>query len=265
MTDCFTFTAGDSPLLISIPHDGRELAPGMAERMTEAGLALPDTDWHVRQLYDFSETLGAGIVAANFSRYVVDLNRASTDEALYAGQLSTGLCPAETFSGTAIYSEGKACDSAEQLQRVSAYWQPYHDRIEVELGNIRKRFGYALLWDAHSIPGEVPLLFDGVLPELNIGTNDGKSCDSQIEAAVVASAAASPYSVAVNGRFKGGFITRQFGQSCRNTHAIQLELTQRSYMDEHSLDYDEQDATRLIATLGDLLREYMVSAERFLN
>ena len=99
MTDCFSFTKGDSPLLISIPHDGRELAPGMAERMTEAGLALPDTDWHVRQLYTFPESLGAGIVAANFSRYVVDLNRPSTDEALYAGQLSTGLCPVETFSG----------------------------------------------------------------------------------------------------------------------------------------------------------------------
>jgi N-formylglutamate amidohydrolase len=264
MTDCFSFTRGDSPLLISIPHDGRALAPGMAERMTEAGLALPDTDWHVRQLYAFSEFLGAGVVAAKFSRYVVDLNRASTDEALYAGQLSTGLCPLDTFSGAAIYHEGQACDSAEQRQRVGTYWQPYHAKIRDELGNIRKRFGYALLWDAHSIPGEVPLLFDGVLPDLNIGTNDGESCDSRIEAAVVASAAASSYSVAVNGRFKGGFITRHFGKPDSNTHAIQLELTQRSYMDEHSRDYGEQDATRLTATLGDLLREYMASAERFL-
>lgn len=265
MTDCFTFTMGDSPLLISIPHDGCALAPGMAERMTATGLELPDTDWHVRQLYEFSASLGTSIVAANFSRYVVDLNRASTDEALYAGQLSTGLCPLETFSGAAIYREGQACDSAEQLERVRSYWQPYHAMIGDELGNIRKRFGYALLWDAHSIPGEVPLLFDGVLPDLNIGTNDGKSCDSRIEGAVVALAAASPYSVAVNGRFKGGFITRHFGQPDSNIHAIQLELTQRSYMDEHSRAYDEQGTTRLIATLGDLLREYMASAERFLN
>lgn len=265
MTDGFSFTRGDSPLLISIPHDGRALAPGMAERMTATGRELPDTDWHVRQLYGFSASLGASIVAANFSRYVVDLNRASTDEALYAGQLSTGLCPLETFSGAAIYREGQACNSAEQQQRVSSYWQPYHAKIGDELGNIRKRFGYALLWDAHSIPGEVPLLFDGVLPDLNIGTNDGKSCDSRIEGAVVASAAASPYSVAVNGRFKGGFITRHFGKPEGNTHAIQLELTQRSYMDEHSRDYDEQGATRLTETLGDLLREYMASAERFLN
>jgi len=265
MTDCFSFTRGDSPLLISIPHDGRELAPGMAERMTATGLELPDTDWHVRQLYGFSESLGAGIVAASFSRYVVDLNRASSDEALYKGQVSTGLCPLETFSGAAIYREGQGCNSAEQLERVSSYWRPYHAKIRDELSNIRKRFGYALLWDAHSIPGEVPLLFDGVLPDLNIGTNGGKSCDSRLEAAVVASAAASPYSVAVNGRFKGGFITRHFGSPGGNTHAIQLELAQRNYMDEQSRDYDEQDAAGLIATLGDLLREYMVCAERYLN
>ncbi len=265
MTDCFTFIAGDTPLLISIPHDGRELAPGMAERMTAAGLALPVTDWHVRQLYTFAESLGAGSVAANFSRYVVDLNRPSTDEALYAGQLSTGLCPVETFSGAAIYRDGQAVDSAVQQQRINEYWQPYHAKIDAELRKIKKRFGYALLWDAHSIPGEVPLLFEGVLPDLNIGTNGSESCDKRIEAAVVATAAESPYTVVLNGRFKGGFITRHFGKPGANTHAIQLELAQRNYMDEQSRDYDEQGATRLTETLGDLLREFMASAERFLD
>ncbi len=265
MTDCFAFTRGNSPLLISVPHDGRALAPGMAERMTESGLALPDTDWHVQRLYEFSESLGAGIVAANFSRYVVDLNRPSTDEALYAEQLATGLCSLETFSGAPVYRQGVALDSAGQTRRVSAYWRPYHAKIEDELCDIKKRFGYALLWDAHSIASEVPLLFDGVLPDLNIGTNGGKSCDSSIESAVVASASASPYSVAVNGRFKGGFITRHFGRPDTGTHAIQLELAQRIYMDERSRGYDELAATRLMGTLEALLSEYLLSAERHLN
>jgi N-formylglutamate amidohydrolase len=176
MSAVFDFIDGESPLLVSIPHDGRELAPGMAARMTTAGRALPDTDWHVRRLYDFAEELGASVIAANYSRYVVDLNRSADDVALYPGQVSTGLCPLETFAGEPIYSGNAELSEAERRARVETYWRPYHDRLQQALARIVDRFGYALLWDAHSIRAEVPLLFDGRLPDLNIGTNAGASC-----------------------------------------------------------------------------------------
>ena len=261
MTDCYSFAKGAAPLLISIPHDGRELATGMAERMTDEGLALPDTDWHVRQLYEFATSLGAGIISANYSRYVVDLNRARTDEALYAGQLSTGLCPTRTFAGAEIYRDGKVIDQGERQERVAAYWQPYHARIEIELSKLRERFGYALLWDAHSIRTKVPGLFDGELPELNIGTSDGDSCDLSVARAVVAEAAESTYSHVLNGRFKGGHITRHFGKPEEKVHAIQLELAQHCYMDEESGGYGQQSAGDLIDTLQDMLAAFLASSD----
>ena len=261
MTDCYTFECGDSPLLLSIPHDGRELAPGMRKRMTDTGLLLPDTDWHVRQLYKFASTLGAGTIAANYSRYVVDLNRPSTNEALYAGQLSTGLCPSRTFDGEPIYRDADGIDGNELRQRVETYWQPYHAKIESELSKIRERFGYALLWDAHSIRTIVPDLFDGELPELNIGTVGGSSCDAPLETAVASVAGKSHFSSVCNGRFKGGHITRYFGDPTQNIHAIQLELTQHCYMDEESGKYAQLSAAKLVDTLQPMLIALLQAAD----
>lgn len=259
MSDVFDFHEGSSTLLVSIPHDGRQLAPGQAERMTDAGRALPDTDWHVRELYAFASDVGASVIAANYSRYVVDLNRSSSDEALYENQLATGVCPRQTFGGQDIYLDGESIDTED---RIRAYWQPYHDKIAVTLAEIRERSGYALLWDAHSIASEVPSLFDGVLPDLNIGTNGDQSCAPDITAAVSAVANASTYSCVANGRFRGGFITRSHGAPAKGIHAIQLELTQHNYMDEKNLGYDAGRATRLVDTIRNLLQAFQDAAKR---
>ena len=262
MTDVFDFRDGSSALLVSIPHDGRTLLPGQAERMTDAGRALPDTDWHVRELYSFAEELGASVIAANYSRYVVDLNRPPSDESLYENQLATGLCPGRTFAGQNIYLDGESVSSEEQEARLHSYWRPYHDKISATLKQIRERFGYALLWDAHSIPSEVPLLFDGVLPDLNIGTNGGLSCATDITAAVSAVAEKSPYSSVTNGRFRGGHITRSHGAPGDNVHAMQLELTQQNYMNEKNLSYDADPAVRLVDTIKSMLRAFEATARR---
>jgi len=260
MIEVFDLECGDTPLLVSIPHDGRELSAGQARRMTGAGRSLPDTDWHVRKLYGFVQDLGASVIAANFSRYVIDLNRPADDEALYAGRLSTGLCPAATFAGDAIYKHGAEVSAEEQAQRVEQYWQPYHDRLQQELDAIRERFGYALLWDAHSIAGEVPSLFDGTLPDLNVGSHGGRSCDASIVHAACGVAEESAYSSVLDGRFRGGYITRHYGDPRRGIHALQLELAQRTYMDEISLAYDAVRAAVLADTLGKMLMEFTVSA-----
>jgi len=259
MIDTYNLREGETPLLISVPHDGSHLPTNMRERMSSAGLALPDTDWHVAELYDFARDLGASLLVANYSRYVVDLNRSAVDEDLYPGQIVTGLCPTKTFSGEEIYTDGTVSDD-DQAQRVRAYWQPYHDGIESTLAALRAQHGYALLWDAHSIPSVVPRLFDGILPELNVGTNSGKSCAAHIETAVVDAATESPYSVAANGRFKGGYITRHYGQPAKNVHAVQLEIAQRAYMDEATTVFDAEKAHRLRDTLRGLLQACLGAA-----
>ncbi len=262
MIEVFGFREGDAPLLISVPHDGCHLPVDMQATMTPAGTDLPDTDWHVAQLYEFASDLGASILVANYSRYVVDLNRPATDEALYPGQLATGLCPTETFAGDAIYTEEAKIDSAT---RVGTFWQPYHDKIRATLDAIRERHGYALLWDAHSIPSRVPRLFDGELPALNIGTNGGASCDDALEEAVNAVAGASDYSSVLNGRFRGGYITRHYGDPGSGFHAVQLEISQRVYMDEQTRMYDAEKALHLRATLRAMLRAYLDSARNMGN
>ena len=257
MIETYSFTGGTTPLLVSIPHDGRQLPCEIGGVMTAAGRAIPDTDWHVRRLYDFVSELGASLICAEYSRYVVDLNRPADDSTLYAGRFGTGLCPARTFAGEDVYAEGASIDVRA---RVREFWQPYHDKIAATLAALREQHGYALLWDAHSIPSRVPALFAGELTELNVGTWDGRSCEPEISRRVVAVAENSRYSSVVNGRFKGGYITRHYGCPEQHVHAIQLELSQRTYMDELSLIYDSAKAARLRDTLGSLLETFLVSA-----
>lgn len=260
--DVFGFHAGSTPLLVSIPHDGRRIPQAIRERMTPVAIAMPDTDWHVTRLYEFVTELGASVITANYSRYVVDLNRAPSDESLYPGALSTGLCPGNSFAGEALYKDEAGVNAEEKAARVRDYWQPYHDRLAQTLRALHEQHGYALLWDAHSIPSRVPSLFDGLLPELNLGTWDHRSCAPHIAAAVREVAASSDYPYADNGRFKGGYITRHYGAPGRGVHAFQLELAQRAYMDEETLAYDAVRAGKLSRTLRAMLEAFLDAAAR---
>ena len=265
MTNIYTFSRGDSPLLVSIPHDGRTLMPGQARDMTEVGKSIPDTDWHVRRLYDFARNLGASVIGAQYSRYVVDLNRPADDKVLYEDQLSTGLFPLQTFDGQAIYLDGFEMTERGRTHRVRRYWTPYHEKIRRTLDTIRDDVGYALLWDAHSIRSIVPTLFEGTLPDLNVGTNDGASCDVRQYEEIMSVAAASEYSVVQDDRFKGGYITRHYGDPTANIHAVQLEISQAIYMDEGNREYDEFRSSRLQETLGEMLDGMMRAAASHLN
>jgi N-formylglutamate amidohydrolase len=253
VNDVYDFYAGTSPLLISVPHDGRRFAPEIAAQMTEVGLAIPDTDWHVARLYDFAKTMGASVIAARYSRYVVDLNRPADDEALYPGRLATGLCPRQTFDGQDLYADEVTIDIAARVER---FWQPYHDKIGQTLTELRQAHGRALLWDAHSIASRVPALFDGELPVLNVGTFGGRSCAEEIATAVMRAANSSPYEAVRDARFKGGYITRHYGDPATGVHAMQLELAQRAYMNEQTREYDEVKASPLADTLRAMLTAF---------
>lgn len=260
MNPVFRQHSGELPLLVSVPHDGRDIPDEIAARMSDAGRSIADTDWHVAELYDFAGDMGASVVVANYSRYVVDLNRSADDLSLYPGQVATGLCPLQTFSGAPIYREG-GVDDAEKALRVEQYWRPYHDHIRNTLDALRVRHGYALLWDAHSIPSAVPRLFDGELPQLNLGSNSSASCGPDIEAAVATVMTASDYSNVTNGRFKGGYITRHYGSPKDNIHALQLEIAQRAYMNEQTTRMIAARADDLRSTLRAMLTSFLQAAK----
>ncbi|WP_298727009.1 N-formylglutamate deformylase [uncultured Ferrovibrio sp.] len=247
----FTLLPARTPLLIDIPHAGLGLMPGMEARMTPAGLRRADTDWHVEKLYDFASETGAGLMVATHSRYVVDLNRDPSGQALYPGADNTEICPTRGFDNAPIYQDGAAPDATEVATRVEKYWHPYHARLAAELEAIRARHGYAILLDGHSIPAEVPRFFSGRLPDLNLGTNDGKSCAPDLAAkAVEVLASAQGFTHVHNGRFKGGYITRHYGRPHEGFHALQLEMAQACYMDEARPEHwDAQRAQPLVAVL----------------
>lgn len=236
MTDepLFRFRAGTRPLLISMPHVGTHVPTALAARFTEEARRVPDTDWHLERLYDFADELGASVLVATHSRYVIDLNRAPDGASLYPGRSVTALCPVDTFDDTPVYADADDVpDDAEIAARLEAIWHPYHARLAEALADLRARFGTVALWDAHSIRSVVPRFFDGRLPDLNLGTADGTSCDPAFAEAVMDVARnAAGHSAILNGRFKGGYITRRHGDPARGVHAIQLEMTQASYMDE---------------------------------
>jgi len=231
--DPYTFTHGDSPLVLSIPHAGTHAPQDILQRMTTEARELPDTDWHVDRLYDFAGEMNITIIKGNHSRFVIDLNRPPDDASLYPGQATTGLCPVTLFSGNPIYLEGQEPGKDEISQRIDEIWRPYHNRLQRCMEEKTERHGYALLYEAHSIRSEVPRLFEGRLPDLNLGTNDGHSAATDLQDRLYSICeSAEGYTAVLNGRFKGGYITRHYGNPDNNAHAVQLEMTQHCYMNE---------------------------------
>jgi len=246
-TDIFSYQQGNSPIVMSFPHDGMLLPPEIKDHLNALGQQVPDTDWFVNQLYNFLPELDVSFFIPEFSRYVVDLNRSSQGGSLYPGQYETSVCPVATFDDESIYNAGCEPDADEVQRRIIAYWQPYHDHIQSELARVKALHGYAILWDAHSIRGVVPQLFDGVLPDLNFGTAAGTSCAPDVLKRVTDIAHAQDhFSVVENARFKGGFITRNYGAPDQNIHTVQLEINQSIYMrDDQPAELDEDKCARL--------------------
>lgn len=240
----FKLRQGKSALLVSMPHVGTYLPQYLLPRMTADALQLADTDWHLELLYDFLESLDATVLVATHSRYVIDLNRAPDNVSLYPGQSTTGLCPLDSFAEQPIYKAGCAPEINEINARIAQFWLPYHQALVSELDRLKALNGKVVLWDAHSIRSVVPRFFAGELPHLNIGNADQQSCDDSLVEAMAHEAATSGYSFVVNGRFKGGYITRHYGQPAENIHAVQLEIAMRSYMRESApYAFDEARAT----------------------
>lgn len=246
--DVFTLYPGTGPLLVSMPHVGTLIPADQQPRYTERALQLEDTDWHLEALYDFVKGSGASLLVPRYSRYVIDLNRPSENTPMYLGANNTELVPTRFFTGDALYRPGLAPDEAEIARRIDTYWRPYHSALQAELQRLHQAHGHAVLFDAHSIQSEVPWLFEGRLPDLNLGTADGSSAEPSLRAALAqVLAGQSRYSQVVDGRFKGGHITRHYGRPDQGWHAIQLEMCWSCYMAEqppYVLDATRANAVR---------------------
>lgn len=229
----FSLRPGTLPLLISMPHVGTHIPDPILATMTEVARHVDDCDWHLERLYALAARRGAWVLAPSHARYVVDLNRPPDNANLYPGQDTTGLLPIDTFDKAPLYHPGGEPTEAEVARRVARYWQPYHDALARTLAELKARHGTVLLWEAHSIRSHVPRFFEGRLPDFNFGTASGASAaPGMAEALAECVMRHGGYTAAANGRFKGGYITRHYGNPAAHVHAVQLEMCQSLYMSE---------------------------------
>ncbi|MET0388742.1 MAG: N-formylglutamate deformylase [Polyangiales bacterium] len=263
MSDFLELQRGELPLIVSFPHTGTDLPPAIETQLASAWLARQDADHFIHRLYDFAHGLGATTLRTTVSRSVIDVNRDPSGASLYPGQNTTELCPTTTFDGEPLYPEGRLPDAREIAQRRATYFAPYHAALAAEITRLRADHAQVVLFDAHAIRSRVPRLFDGLLPELNLGTHDGRSCSLQLQHVLEQLCAATPFSRVTNGRFKGGWTTRHYGQPALGVHVVQLELAMRAFLDEPTLPpsaanwpppYDVARAAPLRQLLERLLR-----------
>ena len=259
----YRYRRGSSALIVSMPHVGTFIPHRVGRALSDCAAKRPDTDWHLPRLYDFLEELGATVVTATHSRYVIDVNRPPDGANLYPGQDTPRLCPIDTFHSEPLYRRGDGPDAEEIARRLEAVWHPYHRRLRDEIARVRSEHGAAVLWDAHSIVSEVPRLFPGRLADFNLGTADGKSCDAGLaESLHGALAKYAGYTSVLNGRFKGGYITRRYGDPAGGVQAIQLEMAESVYMEERSPYAFRAD---LAERVRPILREQLALALAWVN
>lgn len=271
MNDFLEIARGTTPLIVSMPHTGTDIPADIESRLISPWLGRRDADWWIEKLYDFAPHLGASVIRMRISRTVIDANRDPSGASLYPGQATTELCPTTTFDGEPLYRYGHEPNADEIAERRKRWFDPYHAAIADEIARVKAQHGVAILWDAHSIRSVIPRLFEGELPNLNFGTNGGTTCAPALTDTITDAASRAPFSMVVNGRFKGGWTTRHYGRPRENVHAIQLELACRTYLREHvghvdetdwPVDYDPGFAAPLRALLTEMLASCITTGNR---
>ncbi len=251
MLNSYEYQSGNLPILVSMPHNGSLIPEKFHSVMTKSALNSVDTDWFLDRLYHFVLDRGCHVIKPQYSRYVIDLNRPEDNANLYPGQNTTELCPLTQFDASSIYLGGLEPSGAEIEDRINHYWRSYHQCLKSSLDAIRADHGIALLFDAHSIKSRVPRFFDGQLADFNFGNLDNQTCSNNLTK-LLEDWEPKGYSKVINGRFKGGYITRAYAMTDNNIHSLQLEISQATYMNEKTLSYDEQLAAMVIQPLNEM-------------
>ncbi len=260
MTHWLAINRGHAPLIVSIPHAGTDVPDDIADALQDLSLAKHDADHHVDHLYAFAAAMNVTILQTAISRTVIDVNRDPSGHSLYPGQATTGLCPTTCFDGTLLYKTGREPDEAETERRRVRYFDPYHAALSAEISRLRVSHPVVVVYDAHSIRSHVPRLFDGELAQFNIGSFDGKSCSPDLTTALARACTSDAH--VINGRFKGGWITRHYGDPISGIHAIQMELAMRGYLDEKGDWPPKWDASRAVP-LQSTLRKILAACLTF--
>ncbi|RXS95695.1 N-formylglutamate deformylase [Silvibacterium dinghuense] len=249
---------GDAPLIVSISHAGTQLPACYRSSFVSQWLARKDVDWWLEKLYDFvHQELGATVVRTEICRSIIDVNRDPSGASLYPGQATTELCPSTTFDGEALYLVGEEPTPDKITQRTKEYFEPYHRTLRMEIDRLQAQHANVVLYDAHSIRSRIPRLFSGELPHLNLGTNDGQTCDAGLQQRLTQTAANSGFSHVENGRFKGGWITRHYGSPSDGVHAVQMEIACRSYMRDPDVIREDEWPTPYLPASAQRLREIL--------
>jgi len=250
----FEFIDGKLPILVSMPHNGSAIPDDIASTMNDYAVASIDTDWFMDRIYEFATDMGCHMLIPHYSRYVIDLNRPESNESLYPGADTTELCPTTQFDRRPIYRPDLKPDNSEITRRIEIFWRPYHQRLRESISELKRQYGYLLLFEAHSIKSVVPRFFDGQLADFNFGNYDGQSSSSELSE-LVKNWQPQGYSKVFNERFKGGYITREYGRPEHNIDSLQLELSQATYMDESSLSFDLEKAASVVPVIESLFKK----------
>ena len=258
----WSFSKAASPLLISVPHAGTLIEESVMKRLNHSAHHMIDTDWHMDEIAAEAAGSNASVLAALYSRYMIDLNRPANDQPLYQGA-TTGLVPSIDFDGNSLYREGQTPQADEIKQRIQDFWQSYHNQLGQVIEDKKQEYGFCLLLDCHSIRSQVPRLFEGALPDINIGTNNGLSASTELSNRIEKLCQQSNYSYIVNGRFKGGYITRNYAKPAEGVHAVQIEIAQHCYMIEQSpWTLNRKKAAQLVSFISLILEQMQQFADK---
>ena len=256
----------ESPVVVEIPHAGTDVPSRFLATLVAPARSLGrDADLYVDSLYADAPDVGASLLIARVSRYVIDLNRGEADvdadvveNGPQAPRYNHGLVWRTTSDGDRALS--RPLTRLELEDRLDAVYRPYHRALATELERKRQKFGVAVLLAAHSMPsvgrstgGAPGVVRADVVP----GTRGRTTAAVALIDAVDALARTRKWSVRHDDPYAGGFATQHYGRPENGVHAVHVELSRRLYLDESTLAprASEFDGVRawckdLVASLG---------------
>lgn len=222
------------PVIASIPHTGTFVPDEINELMASDEVRkLPMTDWYLQELYDFLGGLGVTVLSANYSRYVIDLNRSPVPLELYPGRFETRLVAEKDFQGEPVFSLYPTDTQIEFYKNL--VHAPYHAALQELLDDRKSEFGKVYLFDLHSIASQATLIHGRLNKDIYLGDRDGLSCSKKWSEEVAYHYRDQGLLVQHNNPYKGGYITHHYGQD-EQVEALQIEMNQDVYM--HSQDIE---------------------------
>lgn len=244
---------GQSPLVLCLPHSGTDVPKAVYNRLNATGKLQADLAWRLERVFDFHKELDATVLRSNVSRFVIDLDRDPKTPVSAAMDPARALCPATTLDGKRVYQEGEEPGPTEAEQRFLLFYAPFHKALHQQIDRLLRKHRKVILVNCQSMRSHIKGVTDEDLPLVNIGSEEGRSCDPDLRNVLVGSFRGQEgYTVSVDRYTKGGFITHSFARPEMGVHAVTLLLAQRAYLRHESPPF-EPDKVRMAALKAVLL------------